>query len=179
LIDALARTSMLPNLASFSANPVAYIEAARGFAGLAHRCELIAEIDGVRYVNDSKATNVGACVAALEGLGSHCRGTQPSIILLAGGQGKSADFSPLAAPMQQHTKLVLLFGEDAMQLDAALPADVARAHSSDLCAAVVQAQAAALPGDLVLLAPACASFDMFDNFGARGEAFRRCVESLR
>ncbi len=179
LTDALARASVLPQLTNFAANPAAYVRAARGFKGLVHRCELIAEIDGVRYVNDSKATNVGACVAALEGLGSRCAQRQPRIILLAGGQGKGANFSPLVAPIQRHTKLVLLFGEDARLLDAVLPQNVARAHSHDLRAAVVQARAAALPGDLVLLAPACASFDMFDDFGARGDAFRSCVESMR
>lgn len=145
------------------------------FEGLAHRCELIARIDDVDYLNDSKATNVGACAAALRGIGSGERTT----LLIAGGQGKGADFSPLRDIVGKEVRTLLLFGEDAPVLEAALGDVVPTLRCRDLEDALARARALAEPGDTVLLSPACASFDAFENFEDRGERFRALVLALR
>ena len=143
------------------------------FRGLAHRCELVAERDGVKWINDSKATNVGATVAALRGLGA-----QGPVILIAGGDGKGADFTPLIDPARRFVRQVILIGRDGPLLRSALQDAVATRSAEDLDDAVRQAHRLASAGNTVLLAPACASFDMFANFEARGEAFRRAVASV-
>lgn len=173
---ALVAAARLPQLAGNAVAAERYVEAAADFGGLAHRCEVVAERAGVTFVNDSKATNVGACIAALDGL-SGCA-TRRRILLLAGGVGKGADFSPLATAVQQHVKQALLFGVDAQLLEDALVGAAPVAQYPTLDAAVTAAAQAAETGDVVLLAPACASFDMFDNFEARGTAFRQLVEAL-
>ncbi len=142
------------------------------FAGLPHRMERVIERDGVVWINDSKATNVGAAAAALVGIG------RPAV-LLAGGDGKGADFRPLAQAVRGCARAVVLFGRDAPLLADALAgaaADIVRV--SDLTAAVDQAARLARPGDAVLLSPACASFDQFTGFEARGEAFRAAVKEV-
>jgi len=142
------------------------------FKGLEHRTELVAEIGGVKYFNDSKGTNVGATVVALKSMPS-------KVVLLAGGDGKSQDFSPLLPALQQCARAVITYGVDGDQV-----ADVARealpVFSADsLEAAVELGQAHAVAGDCVLLSPACASFDMFKSYQDRGRAFVSCVERLQ
>ncbi len=147
----------------------------RRFKGLAHRSELIAEIDGIRWINDSKGTNVGATLAALAGLGPTLQGR---LVLLAGGIGKGADFAPLAEPMARYGREAILFGADAAQLADALEGSVAVTRAADLERAMERAREIARPGDCVLLSPACASLDQFPNYLARGEAFRVGVQRL-
>jgi UDP-N-acetylmuramoylalanine--D-glutamate ligase len=127
----------------------------------------------VRFDNDSKGTNVGATEAALNGLGG-----PRDIILIAGGQAKGADFSPLRVAVAAHCKLLVLIGEDAELLQQALADAVPVVFESSLDSAVVAAAAQATPGDCVLLSPACASFDMFSGYVERGEVFCRAVAGL-
>ncbi|MFG6159767.1 UDP-N-acetylmuramoyl-L-alanine--D-glutamate ligase [Halomonas sp. 1390] len=147
----------------------------RRFPGLPHRGELVAEVDGVRWINDSKGTNVGATLAAIAGLGPTLEGR---LILLAGGVGKGADFRPLAAPLARYGREAILFGEDASRLEADLAGGVGTTRVDDLGAALVRAAEIAEAGDCVLLSPACASLDQFRDYQARGEAFRRAVLRL-
>lgn len=143
------------------------------FAGLPHRSELIAEIDGVAWINDSKGTNVGATLAAIEGLGLDLSGR---LVLLAGGVGKGADFAPLAEPLARYAREAVLFGIDADKLEAALGGHVSLTRVADMHSAMERARRIAEPGDVVLLSPACASLDQFINYLARGDAFRAWVE---
>jgi len=142
------------------------------FKGLPHRAQFVAEIEGVNWINDSKATNVGATIAALIGLpGKH--------VLIAGGEAKGADFSVLTNVVAQHCRAIILIGKDADKIAAVIPEGVAVKKVNDMSAAVRAAQSFAHSGDNVLLAPACASFDMFDNFEHRGEVFIAAVEQLQ
>jgi len=166
----------LPDVPAFDKAPERYVTAARDFTGLEHRAEFVRELHGVRYVNDSKATNVGACVAALAGF---ALGSVRSVVLLAGGQGKSADFAPLGPATASCVKTAILFGEDAGLLEQVLAPHTETRRFADFSAAVTAAQQAAVAGDTVLLAPACASFDMFASFAARGEQFRDLVGALK
>jgi UDP-N-acetylmuramoylalanine--D-glutamate ligase len=145
----------------------------RTFRGLPHRCELVAEINGVRYINDSKGTNVGATDAALNGLGG-----ERNVLLIAGGQGKGADFGQLQSAVAHHCKLLLLLGEDAPLLARALSGSVPVVNVSSLDEAVATAAARASTGDVVLLSPACASFDMFSGYVDRGNKFAALVREL-
>ncbi len=143
----------------------------REFKGLAHRTQFVAEIKGISWINDSKATNVGATVAALTGLpGKH--------ILIAGGEAKGADFTELTDVVKQHCRAVVLMGKDAAMIKAVMPENVPVVIVTDMQAATQTAQSLAKKGDNVLLAPACASFDMFDNFEHRGEIFIQSVHAL-
>lgn len=153
----------------------AMLQTLRSFTGLPHRCRTVRELSGVTYINDSKATNVGAALAALTGLGND----QPHLIWLAGGQGKGADFSLLRPAVEQHVKVALLFGEDAIAIADAIDDTVAIEMVTNLDAAVVRARQLAQHGDIVLLSPACASFDMFRNFEDRGDAFVAAVGGLQ
>ncbi|WP_210396740.1 UDP-N-acetylmuramoyl-L-alanine--D-glutamate ligase [Motiliproteus sediminis] len=148
----------------------------REFAGLRHRCQWVRALDGVDYVNDSKGTNVGATLAAINGLGPDCAG---KLILIAGGDGKGAAFDDLKQPMAQYGRAAVLIGTDAPRIDAALDGACQVVQSESLAAAVGTARALAQPGDLVLLSPACASFDMFKGFEDRGDQFVAAVEGLR
>ena len=143
------------------------------FAGLPHRCEVVGEVAGVTYINDSKGTNTGATRAALEGLGG-----ERDVVLIAGGQGKGADFSALRDVVARHCHRVVLIGEASAALQTALAGQVETVRADSMQAAVAAAAAAARGGDTVLLSPACASFDMFDSYVARGEAFRAAVADL-
>jgi UDP-N-acetylmuramoylalanine--D-glutamate ligase len=144
----------------------------RSFGGVAHRLELVAERDGVAFVNDSKATNVASTLVALEAYPG-------GVHLIAGGRGKGQDFTPLAEPVGERCRAVYLVGEAAGELAAALaPAGVEASDYGDLEHAVAAASAAARPGEVVLLSPACASYDQYADFEARGEDFRRLVEAL-
>ncbi|MGI2855649.1 UDP-N-acetylmuramoyl-L-alanine--D-glutamate ligase [Shewanella algae] len=143
---------------------------AREFKGLPHRCELVAVKNGATWLNDSKATNVGATVAALEGLSDYLG----DVILIAGGDGKGADFRPLASALGTVTHLISL-GRDGDKI-AALKEDAIKVGS--MAEAVSKAAELASSGDIVLLSPACASLDMYSNFMARGDDFRQLVEAL-
>jgi UDP-N-acetylmuramoylalanine--D-glutamate ligase len=144
----------------------------RTFAGVAHRLELVAVRDGVSYVNDSKATNVASTLMAL-------RAYPEGIHLIAGGRGKQQDFSPLAAPVADRCEAVYLIGEAAGELEAALAdTGVPLIPSGDLDRALVAAQVTATPGQVVLLSPACASYDQYQDFEARGAHFKALVEDL-
>ena len=142
--------------------------ALRAFTGLPHRMEVVAERGGVRWINDSKATNVGAAVAAIRGAGV-------PVVLIAGGQGKGADFAPLAEACAEHARAVVLMGEDAPAIAAALAERVPVVRAEGMADAVRRAAEQASPGDAVLLAPACASFDAYTGFEQRGTAFREAV----
>ncbi|WGL17941.1 UDP-N-acetylmuramoyl-L-alanine--D-glutamate ligase [Microbulbifer bruguierae] len=150
------------------------LEVLRDFSGLAHRCERVADIAGVIFVNDSKGTNVGATRAALDGLAQGER----KIVLIAGGDGKGADFAPLAEAAGALRGLVTI-GVDGPRIAKVLSGEVPHGVALDMHDAVAQAQALASEGDYVLLSPACASFDMYRNFEARGEAFRSAVNALK
>jgi len=144
----------------------------RSFRGVAHRLEPVAELDGVAYVNDSKATNVDSTLVAL-------RSYADAVHLIAGGRTKAQDFSPLAPLVAERCASVHLIGEGAGEIAAALaPADVPLIFSEDLPRAVAGARSAARPGEVVLLSPACASFDQYPDFEARGDHFRALVEAL-
>ncbi len=145
----------------------------RRYRGLPHRCELVADIDGVRYVDDSKGTNVGATVAALEGLGG-----ARDIVLIAGGQGKGADFAVLRDAVAVRCKHLVLIGQDADLLEKALADSAPVTRAASMEEAVATAARLAGPGDCVLLSPACASFDMFSGYVERGERFAAAVRAL-
>lgn len=140
------------------------------FPGLPHRGEFIAERAGVKWINDSKGTNVGATLAAIAGIGPDLEGR---LILLAGGEGKGADFSPLVEPLVRYAREVVVFGRDADRLERVLADRLPVAHVADLAAAMHRARSIAQSGDVVLLSPACASLDQFPDYMARGEAFRQ------
>jgi UDP-N-acetylmuramoylalanine--D-glutamate ligase len=148
----------------------AIAEALDSFPGVEHRLEPIAEIDGVRFVNDSKATNVAAALRALAAY------ADDRVRLIAGGRGKGQSFEPLAAALGPNVEAVYAIGEAAAELVSVIGSRAT--DVGDLATAVARAGAEARPGDVVLLSPACASFDQFENFAARGEEFRRLVQNL-
>jgi UDP-N-acetylmuramoylalanine--D-glutamate ligase len=151
------------------------LDALRGFAGLPHRCQWVGERNGVSYYDDSKATNVGAALAAIEGLGADIDG---KLVLIAGGDGKGADFSALRAPVANYCRAVVLLGRDADRVAAALGGAIPQSKVQSLEEAVRRCAELARPGDAVLLSPACASLDMFKNFEERGRLFAQAVEGL-
>jgi UDP-N-acetylmuramoylalanine--D-glutamate ligase len=146
--------------------------ALRTFPGVPHRLELVAEIDGVRWVNDSKATNTAA---ARRGVAAY----DAPLRLILGGSLKGEDFGPFASDLPANVRSIYLVGAASNELAVALDA-AGRAYvqAGDLPTAVAQAAADAEPGDVVLLSPACASYDQFANFEERGDTFRRLVEGL-
>ncbi len=146
------------------------------FPGLPHRCQWVSSVAGVDFYNDSKGTNVGATVAAVEGLGHHIEG---HIILIAGGVSKGADFKTLTPVINRWGKEVILIGQDAMELAEHLDSDTQTYFAQDMQDAVEVALEHAVTGDAVLLSPACASFDMFDNYRHRGQSFIQSVEQLQ
>ncbi|MDY7220251.1 UDP-N-acetylmuramoyl-L-alanine--D-glutamate ligase [Denitrificimonas sp. JX-1] len=153
----------------------AMLAALRNFPGLAHRCQWVRQVNEVDWYNDSKATNVGAALAAIEGLGADHLG---KLILIAGGDGKGAEFKSLVAPVTQYCRAVIVLGQDGERIAQALSAVTLIERVSTIGEAVQQAALLAQPGDSVLLAPACASLDMFKNFEERGEQFVQAVERL-
>lgn len=148
--------------------PALVAPALAGFEGLPHRTRLVAELDGVRWYDDSKGTNVGATAAALDGM-------DRPVVLIAGGDAKDADFGPLREAVERRARAVVLIGRDAPLLEAALDGAAPVEHAADLDAAVACAAALARHGDAVLLSPACASFDMFRDYRQRGDAFVAAV----
>ena len=149
------------------------LDALRAFKGLPHRVEFVAEVGGVVYYDDSKGTNVGATVAALQGLGRLA-------VLIAGGEGKEQDFSPLHSVVAKHARAVVLIGHDAPKIEEALQGcGIPVVHARDMADAVSQSAALAVKGDAVLLSPACASFDMYKNYKHRAEVFVRAVQDIQ
>ena len=151
------------------------LAALREFKGLPHRVELAGEAHGVRWYDDSKGTNVGSTVAALAGLAQ----SGAKLILIAGGDGKGQDFSPLRDAVARSARALVLIGRDAPLIEAAVAgAGVPIRRAASMGEAVALAAQAARPGDAVLLSPACASFDMFRDYKHRGEVFRLAVERV-
>ncbi|WP_338680867.1 UDP-N-acetylmuramoyl-L-alanine--D-glutamate ligase [Janthinobacterium sp. TB1-E2] len=151
----------------------------REYQGEPHRVELITAVNEVEYYDDSKGTNVGATVAALFGLGKAFGGAEQRLVLIAGGDGKGQDFSPLAEPVSRYVRAVVLIGRDAPALRAALePAGVDIVDCATLPEAVKRASSLALAGDAVLLSPACASLDMFKNYAHRAQVFVDAVRDI-
>jgi len=147
-------------------------DALRGFEGLPHRVQRVAQFAGVTFYDDSKGTNVGATVAALSGMGR-------PVVLIAGGDGKGQDFTPLAPAVARHARAVVLIGRDAGRIEQALKgAGVPLERARDMEHAVAAARSASRAGDAVLLSPACASFDMFRDYRHRGEVFVAAVHAL-
>lgn len=151
---------------------LAMVHVLREFQGLPHRTQWVAERRGVRWLNDSKATNVAAALAAIQGLDG-------PLILIAGGQGKGADFGELAAGIGENVRAVVLLGEAADEIEQALNGSLPIERAGSMADAVGRAAAIAVAGDTVLLSPACASFDMFEGYQERGELFMRAVKELR
>ncbi|WP_434515172.1 UDP-N-acetylmuramoyl-L-alanine--D-glutamate ligase [Dechloromonas sp. ARDL1] len=153
--------------------PQRLIAPLKSFQGLPHRVETVAEIDGVLYVDDSKGTNVGATLAAIEGMGR-------KIAIVLGGDGKGQDFSPLKPALEKHGRAVALIGRDAAAIGMALEGSgVPTRIVADMEAAVRWLAAQAQAGDCVLLSPACASLDMYKNYAHRAQAFIAAVEGLK
>jgi UDP-N-acetylmuramoylalanine--D-glutamate ligase len=147
---------------------VPMIDAVKSYPGLPHRCEVVTEHVGVKWINDSKGTNVGATVAAI-------RGFKSNVILIAGGKGKGAKFELLADQIIRSVKHTILFGEDAGKIESSLDAKSSRYLARSLEDAVIHALNMASSGDVVLFSPACASFDMFESYEHRGNAFKKLV----
>jgi UDP-N-acetylmuramoylalanine--D-glutamate ligase len=146
----------------------------REYHGEPHRVESVAIVDQVEFFDDSKGTNVGATVAALSGLGAERR-----IVAILGGDGKGQDFEPLAAPVREVARAVVLIGRDAPAIEAALAGTgVTLVHAASMDEAVQLAAKRAHPGDAVLLSPACASFDMFKDYAHRAQVFCDAVQAL-
>ncbi len=141
------------------------------FPGLPHRMQFVATRRGVDFINDSKATNVAAAAASV-------RSIDGMIVLIAGGEGKGAEYAELAAALEQKLRAAVLIGADAEAIAAALDTVMPVYFARDMDDAVKQAAAFAESDDTVLLAPACASFDQFENYAARGKAFQAAVEAL-
>jgi UDP-N-acetylmuramoylalanine--D-glutamate ligase len=163
----------LPICRAFGLKSEKLVEGLRTFKGLPHRLQDVGTINGVTFYDDSKGTNVGSTVAALNGM------TVP-VVLIAGGEGKEQDFAPLAEPIRKRAKAVVLIGKDARLIDSAITsARVTTELATSMADAVKLAYLRASSGDAVLLSPACASFDMFKNYKHRGEVFAQCVAGLK
>jgi len=147
------------------------LEGLRAFQGVEHRIEFVAERDGVAFYNDSKSTNIDSLKVALESF------AEP-IVLIAGGRGKGSDYGVIRELVRQHVKTLVTIGEDAPLLEAAFGNLLPTCRAANMKEAVAQAWKAAFSGDVVLLSPACASFDMYENFEQRGKDFKACVREL-
>lgn len=164
---AIARAAEIPM--------AAIIESLRMFKGLPFRCDWVANINDVDIYNDSKATNVGATNAAVSGLGAGLKG---KILLIAGGEGKGADFTQLKESVRKYAAAAILYGRDSKLVESAISDVVEVLQCNDLSAAFSQAMSIASRGDIVLFSPACASFDMFDDYIHRGDAFNSVVKEF-
>jgi UDP-N-acetylmuramoylalanine--D-glutamate ligase len=153
------------------AEPVAIAKGVRSFAGVEHRLEFVAEISGVRYYNDSKATNVDATLKALDAFPGR-------ILIVLGGKDKGSDYTVLQKPLREKAILALLIGAAADKIEKQMTGSVAIERAGTIERAVEIASHAARPGDVVLLAPACASFDQFQNYEHRGRVFKDLVHQL-
>jgi UDP-N-acetylmuramoylalanine--D-glutamate ligase len=152
--------------------PVRLVGPLTSFAGLPHRVEPVVEIAGIRYIDDSKGTNVGATLAAIEGMGR-------KVAIVLGGEGKGQDFTPLLPALEKHGRAVALIGRDAATIEAAIFAcGLPVRHCTDMQEAVRWLAGQAVAGDCVLLSPACASLDMYRSYAQRAEAFIAAVKGL-
>lgn len=151
------------------------VDVLQRFAGLPHRSQWVRTFDGIDWINDSKGTNIGATISAISGIGGSMQG---KIVLIAGGQGKGADFSELRTSMATYVRSLVLIGEDADKMEQSLTDSVQVLRASSLDVAVNMARQEAKPGDVVLLSPACASLDMFRDFNHRGDVFTAVVNAL-
>ena len=149
--------------------PQALCSGLRAFDGLPHRCEVVGDWRGIRWINDSKGTNVGATIAALEGL-------DRPVVLIAGGQAKTSDFSGLSSALSERATHLVVFGQDAKHIARSVDASIGVTQVEQLAQAIDVAAGAAHRGDVILFSPACASYDQFDNFEHRGEVFRQLVK---
>lgn len=147
----------------------------KSFPGLEHRCQWVREINQVNWFNDSKGTNVGATQASVVGLGQEISG---KVVLILGGQGKGADFTLLRAACSQYVRAAILLGQDAALIKQAILGCCRISEAFSMADAVLKAKEEAQPGDVVLLSPACASFDMFNNFEHRGQVFVEEVQKI-
>ena len=154
------------------------LETLKHFKGLEHRCEYVKTVHDVRYYNDSKGTNVGATLAAIDGLGAAIEVKKGKVALILGGQGKGQDFAPLRSSIEKYAKVVVLIGEDAPVIEQAIQGATKILHAATLKEAVELCQRETQAEDVVLLSPACASFDMFKSYNDRGQQFVACVNSL-
>jgi UDP-N-acetylmuramoylalanine--D-glutamate ligase len=170
-VNALAALA-LAGSAGCALGPMLY--GLREYRGEPHRVEAVGIVNQIEYFDDSKGTNVGATVAALQGLGA-----ERKVVVILGGDGKGQDFGPLAAPVARHARAAVLIGRDAPLIRAVLePAGVPLADAASMEEAVALATQRAQPGDAVLMSPACASFDMFRNYPHRAEVFRAAVRNV-
>jgi UDP-N-acetylmuramoylalanine--D-glutamate ligase len=157
------------------ASPDSMRETIRSFEPVEHRLEFVAEIGGVEFYNDSKATNVDAAVKAFEAFADEAG----KVVLILGGRGKNAPYAPLAPLAEKKARALVLVGEDAERIESELKAHARVLRATDMSDAVRLASEAAQEGDIVLLAPACASFDMFRSYEHRGRVFKEAVRSLQ
>ncbi|CAM2822478.1 UDP-N-acetylmuramoyl-L-alanine--D-glutamate ligase [Pseudoalteromonas distincta] len=164
-LNALAVMALL---SPFEVSKEQYKNALGQFNGLAHRCQFVADLNGVKYFNDSKATNVGATIAAIDSLASNGE----NLIVIAGGDAKGADLTPLKPYIEQHVKALICFGKDASDLAAITNKSYLTNNMEE---AVALAKVLSSTGNIVLLAPACASIDMYNNYMQRGDDFVQCV----
>lgn len=148
------------------------------FKGLEHRCEFVKELNGVRYYNDSKGTNIGATLAAIDGLGAAIEPNQGKVAIILGGQGKGQDFTALRDALTKYAKVAVLIGEDRAVIEKAIAGTTTLFHAESLKEAVELCQQNTQANDVVLLSPACASFDMFKGYSERGHQFVECVNTL-
>lgn len=162
--------------AGFGFDMSAMLQTLREFKGLPHRCQFVCERHGIQWYNDSKGTNVGATLAAILGLGNDTKG---KLILIAGGVGKNADFSPLILPIEKYVRAMVLIGEAAPILADLMGDRIETRFAKSMEEAVAIADKLAEKEDNVLLSPACASLDMFTNFEHRGRVFMECVQALK
>ena len=154
------------------------LETLKTFKGLEHRCEFVKEVQGVRYYNDSKGTNIGATLAAIDGLGAAIEPQQGKVAIILGGQGKGQDFTALRDALSKYAKLAVLIGEDRAVIEQAIAGTTTLLHAASLQEAVELCQQHTQAHDVVLLSPACASFDMFKGYSERGHQFVECVNTL-
>ena len=154
------------------------LETLKTFKGLEHRCEFVKVVNHVRYYNDSKGTNIGATLAALEGLGAAIEPEHGKVAIILGGQGKGQDFSALRDALSQYAKVAVLIGEDRAVIEQAVADSTTLLYADSLQEAVELCQQHTQAHDVVLLSPACASFDMFKGYSERGHQFVECVNTL-
>ena len=158
--------------------PRQYVKYPKTFKGLEHRCEFVKELHDVRYYNDSKGTNIGATLAAVDGLGAAIEAKGGKVVIILGGQGKGQDFTALRDSLQKYAKVAVLIGEDRPIIEKAITGTTTLVHAETLKQAVELCQQHAQAYDVVLLSPACASFDMFKGYSERGHQFVDCVNAL-
>lgn len=157
---------------SYGVSPETMESVIHAFRGVEHRIEYVETISGIEFFNDSKATNVDSAIKAVESFPGN-------IIIILGGKDKGASYQPLAAAMRNRVKHVLLIGAASETISGALRDEFPKTSASSMDDAVRQALSVGAPGDVVLLSPACASFDMFDNYEHRGREFKDAVRRMR